>query len=409
MSTDCVSNLLLVEDNAQDVALLRHCLQRSEVDAHVTQVTGLQDAIAACKHRQFDVVLLDLNLPDSKGEATAAEFCGIFNDLPVVILSGLSEKKMGAGAISQGAQDYLLKDDLTPAQLHRAIRYAVSRHGVRADLMRRNDALFSELNRQIQQSRIRFGFISAATHQLKGPLSLISVCLESLQAANAEPDDQLRRKRLGQMEQAITVVFEFLDAIQVTSVKMEDQASCTPVELSVDEVCTDIIAGLVLAGAASNCVQLRVENLPDRVQLDPILLRYVLSNVLSNAAKYSAEGETVDLTVSQDGTWIKFLVCDRGIGIPPEEQVKILTPFYRAANARVAHSGSGLGLAIVQTCIELHRGRFEIDSSLGEGTRVSVYFPLNLDDTDQERDTKADEVAFDKILQYANPGVSQLK
>ena len=408
MSTKCVSNLLLVEDNAQDVALMQHCLQRSKVDAHVTQVTGLQDAIAACKHQQFDVVLWDLNLPDSKGEATAAEFCGIFNDLPVVILSGLSEKQMGAGAISQGAQDYLLKDDLTPAQLHRAIRYAVSRHGVRADLMRRNDALFAELNRQIQQSRIRFGFISAATHQLKGPLSLISVCLESLQAANAEPDDRLRRKRLGQMEQAITVVFEFLDAIQVTSAKLEDQASCTPIELSVDEVCKDVIAGLVLAGADPNCVQLRVENLPDRVQLDPVLLRYVLSNVLSNAAKYSAEGETVELTVSQDGTWIKFLVCDRGIGIPPEEQSKILTPFYRAANARVAHSGSGLGLAIVQTCIELHRGRFEIDSNVGEGTRVSVYFPLNLGDTDQERDTEA-EVAFDEILQYASPAVSKLK
>lgn len=382
MSTDCISNLLLVEDNAQDADLFQHLIHRSEVNAQVTQVMGLKEAIAACKRQTFDVVLLDLNLPDSEGKETAAEFCGIFSNLPVLILSDLPEGQMGDCAISEGAQDYLAKDDLTSAQLVRAMRYAVRRQAWRTRLMHRNDALFEELERQIQQSRIKFGFISAATHQLKSPLNLIAVCVESLQLANAEPDVQQRRKRLGQMEQAIAAVFEFLDTIQLTSVDAAQQASCTPAKLEIEDFCQDVIASLAMTFADSVCVKLQVEDLWGEIQLDPVLLRYVLLNLLSNAVKYSPPGETVELTVSRSETWIKFLISDRGIGIPSEEQSKILNPFYRATNARIAQPGSGLGLAIVQTCVELHQGNLEIESRLDHGTQVAVCLPLALDEAD---------------------------
>ncbi|TAJ10238.1 MAG: HAMP domain-containing protein [Nitrospirae bacterium] len=116
---------------------------------------------------------------------------------------------------------------------------------------------------------------------------------------------------------------------------------------------------------------------PVTVLGDELRLRELLLNLVDNAVAYSRQGGTVELRLTQDRTEARLTVADSGIGIPPEEQARIFDRFYRTDTAR-AHSkkGTGLGLAICQWIVESHKGRIEVESTVGKGSRFTVILPL---------------------------------
>jgi signal transduction histidine kinase len=369
-------SLLLVEDNPVDVDIFKRLIQATLQPTEITHVDNLRAAILTSKTHLFDVVLLDLNLPDSQGTRTTSEFCGIFKHLPVVVLSGEQERQVAEIALSQGAQDYLFKDDLTAETLSRSIRYAMRRQKIRDDLSRRNEELFQELKRNLQQTQVRVDFISGAVHQLKaGPISLIAACVEALKAAQQEQNQEQRHQLLKTIEQAIEVIFDFLDALGVCTRDINQKTTYNPAEIQMDCFCQKLIFSVTNNAVQSVPIKLQGTDLNQTVTLDPVLLQYILQNLLDNAIKYASGSEQVDLILAKDDDWIKFAIRDRGIGIPLAEQGKVLEPFYRATNAQLETTGSGLGLSIAQSCVELHKGRLEIESQLGVGTTVYVYLP----------------------------------
>ncbi|MDL5057538.1 sensor histidine kinase [Geitlerinema calcuttense] len=111
-----------------------------------------------------------------------------------------------------------------------------------------------------------------------------------------------------------------------------------------------------------------------RVYLDEKLLYSIMSNLLLNAIKYSPSGTQVTLKLEGDSEQIVFEVEDQGVGISEDEQANIFNPFYRGQNVE-GISGSGLGLAVVSKCVEIQKGRIEVNSHVGEGTRFRVYIP----------------------------------
>jgi signal transduction histidine kinase len=104
-------------------------------------------------------------------------------------------------------------------------------------------------------------------------------------------------------------------------------------------------------------------------------LRFVLLNLLTNAAKYSSAGQPIHLRLRRELGTAVVEVEDHGIGIPPEELARVLEPFYRASNA-LGTPGVGLGLSMAKEFVELHRGTLELRSQLGVGTTATVRFPL---------------------------------
>ena len=115
----------------------------------------------------------------------------------------------------------------------------------------------------------------------------------------------------------------------------------------------------------------------DEAYLDERLLRHILTNLLTNAVKYSHESAAVQFTVSRLGTKVQFEVVDHGIGILEDDQKWLFNAFQRGRNVGTI-PGTGLGLVIVKRCVELHRGTIRIQSSAGEGTRVRVEVPVAL-------------------------------
>ena len=113
------------------------------------------------------------------------------------------------------------------------------------------------------------------------------------------------------------------------------------------------------------------------VLIDVNLMRHAVSNLLTNAVKYSQPGSEVVLELSYGSEQITIQVRDQGIGIPEEDQEKLFQPFYRARNVGTV-GGTGLGLAIVKQAVDAHGGRISVASTVGKGTTFIVTFPLGV-------------------------------
>ncbi|MFP4121429.1 response regulator [Coleofasciculus sp.] len=121
-------HVLLVEDSPSDARLQRHRFSRLDPkEWQLHHVERLADAIESCANLSIDVVLLDLNLPDADGLETVTEFREAIPYLPIVVLTGANDEELALGAMAHGAQDYLLKDDITIPLLVKTIRYAIER------------------------------------------------------------------------------------------------------------------------------------------------------------------------------------------------------------------------------------------------------------------------------------------
>lgn len=129
-----VIHILLVENNPDDAVLIRRTFLRAGREIwKLAQVERLDEAIAICKEyeaetgKNFDIILLDLRLPDSSGLETVVRFRREVPDVPVVVLTGLRDEELALASIRAGVQDYLSKDEITIQQLVRSVRFAIER------------------------------------------------------------------------------------------------------------------------------------------------------------------------------------------------------------------------------------------------------------------------------------------
>ena len=168
------THVLLIEDNQGDADLVRLRLVESNSDLEVSCADRLSTGLAALAVKPPAVVLLDLNLPDSRGADTFREVLHRAPSVPVVVLSGRDDEDLAITAIHQGAQDYLVKGQFDGRQLGRALRYAVERQGLLTAL---------DMSRK-QQLQFKEQFLSQLSHELRTPLTcahqFVTILLEEL-------------------------------------------------------------------------------------------------------------------------------------------------------------------------------------------------------------------------------------
>lgn len=139
------TNILLIEDNPGDVRLIQEMLYNAEVMDFSLEVAGiLEDGLALIREQQFDVILLDLTLPDSDSTDTLTKVLEEANTTAIVVLTGFDNQQFGVQAVKFGAQDYLVKDDTNGKLLVRALRYAIERHRSE-EILRRSRAEYQSL------------------------------------------------------------------------------------------------------------------------------------------------------------------------------------------------------------------------------------------------------------------------
>lgn len=215
-------------------------------------------------------------------------------------------------------------------------------------------------------------FIAMVSHEFRSPLAVIDAAVRLLavkldQASGTAPV-------LARIRRGVARLSGFLD-----NCLTEDRLDSDGMSLHPEPVDLAVLAAAVRDGAQLGSEQHRiiVELASALVLLraDPQLLRILLLNLLGNAIKYSPPGAEVRLCIGLEDGWCRFDVIDRGAGIAADE-LPLVWQKYRRGRGAQATPGAGLGLALVARIVELHRGRVEIDSREGEGTRVTVRLPL---------------------------------
>jgi len=233
-----------------------------------------------------------------------------------------------------------------------------------------------DIHEQKELERIKTEFLSLASHQLRAPLANLKWSIDFLLKRRAEElTDNVRMyllqmfKRNDEMIDLVNTLLN-LSRIEMGRVKVEKtEANLTDLARSVLEEMQPALEEKQLtleADIADGVVMLT----------DGKLLRIVLQNLVTNAARYTPAGGSVTISLHQDSTGVRFLVKDSGIGIPPEEQDKIFGKMYRATNAReVEANGNGIGLYMCKSLAEALDGTISFTSTVGEGTTFTVTVP----------------------------------
>jgi len=178
--------ILLLEDNPGDVRLVQEALAQSRsIRCEWVVSDHLEDAIKKINHTSFDIVLLDLSLPDSHGLNTFLHFQTLVPNLPIVILTGTDDETLALEAVQKGAQDYLVKGQIPGDSLLRAIRYAIERHQLQQKLAEAQQQLV-----ETERLRVLIETSGAAAHEINQPLTAVLGHVELILATHPQTQYQ---------------------------------------------------------------------------------------------------------------------------------------------------------------------------------------------------------------------------
>lgn len=369
-------HVLLVEDSPTDADLLRRVFLRSGKEHwQMTQVERLANAIAQCQENSFDVVLLDLGLPDSDGLETVTEFRANVPTMPVVVLTMMDDDELALQVMAHGAQDYLVKDQITTQLLVRSLRYAIEREQIFQQLKNSERKILNAWEQEQELNLLKSSFISMASHEFRTPMTTIRTSVELLQKFDHELTDQKRDDYFERIKAAIRQIIHLLDEILLLGSGEAGGLRYQPKPLDLEKFCAELMEDLRFSHSQHYTITAECEGDCSIAVMDAALLWHILTNLLSNAIKYSPTGGSVRFSLMCQSGTATFRVQDHGLGIPLKDQSHLFETFYRCSNVGKIQ-GTGLGLAIVKKCVDLHQGDIQVNSELGKGTMFTVTLPI---------------------------------
>ena len=239
------------------------------------------------------------------------------------------------------------------------------------------EAIAQLLEREKELSELKTRFITTASHEFRTPLALISSSTGILQDYGERLADAKRAKHLGRIQGAAQQMKQLLEDVLTVERIAADRLPFQPSAVNLIDFCSDL-QGEFHRSYPQRQIHWQV-NPPQppspTIQADPQLLYQILSNILSNALKYSHNNRPVSWGLSYHPEVVVFHVSDRGIGIPQADRERLFESFHRANNVGTIQ-GTGLGLAIVKKCVDLHGGQIGIESAEESGTTITIELPL---------------------------------
>ncbi len=238
-----------------------------------------------------------------------------------------------------------------------------------------------EQNEKLRESeRMKTELVSIVSHELRTPLASVLGFTSLL--LKREFDGPTRRHYLGivdaQARRLAALLEDFLDMQRMEHEGLDLDTEKVDLASLLDEQ-----AQLYAAQSPKHRVEVELEERPLPVRGDRNRLAQVVGNLLSNAIKYSPEGGVVGLVAERHGQGVRVSVRDEGLGIPPDQQDRIFTKFFRGDAGATGITGTGLGLAVSREIVEAHGGRIGFDSDAGTGST----FWLELPDAAQDSST----------------------
>jgi signal transduction histidine kinase len=231
--------------------------------------------------------------------------------------------------------------------------------------------------RQIELAGLKAGFVSNVTHELKTPISMIRLAVETLEMKRFQSPEE-ERKFLGIIDRETQRLTGLVDNILDFARLEAGRGAFRYDRVDLRAIAADAVESLK---PRLDHLGFAVEvDLPESLPLaraDATAMQHCVLNLLDNAIKYSRQRREIRVTTGAKDGFVTLSVSDRGIGIAPGDRKRIFEKFVRLENGLVHDvRGAGLGLSLVDQIIRAHKGRIEVHSSAGEGSTFTLFLPV---------------------------------
>jgi len=353
--------LLLIEDNPDDAIFIEEVLKLQDTYSaiDISFATKLRDGLAFLGQESFDVVLLDLSLPDASSTDSVTRVLSHSPQAPIIVLTGLDDKDTALEALQKGAQDYLIKDNVSGDLLIRAIRYAVERRR-------------AERRARVQAAEEREDLIFTLANDLRVPHIGAMRAFDLLVAETLGPLNEEQKQLLLKVKQSNHEILHMLqNLVHLYRIEQHGQ-KILAVATDLNNLIKQSIDDWSYC-ASQNNVQVKLESeLKEPIWLDSGMFKKAISNLIHNAIKFSFANGVVTLTCKCEGNWLYLQVLDNGRGINKPEQEKLFQRFWNENDTMRHSNGSGVGLYVCRQIVEAHGGEISCTSEYGKGTTITI-------------------------------------
>jgi signal transduction histidine kinase len=364
---------LLVEDNPADALLTRQMLADSDagIDFNLVHKDSLEEGLKTLKQVRFDVILLDLSLPDSRGLETVTRARRPANETPIIVFTGMNDQELAVKAVQYGAQDYLVKGQINSEILLRVIRYAIERKKLMKELVK---------SQKLESIGMLAGGIA---HDFNNILTAIMGNIE-LAKMHAGSESRIT-KLLGESEMSVARARDLTNQLLTFSQGGAPVKKTIAVGSLIKEVIKVLSASLDIRCESSVSEDIR------GVEIDELQMSQVLKNLITNAheamehdgvihidAGNVLSGENLQADIDAQ-KFVRISISDSGDGIPDELLDRIFDPFFSGNEEH-----AGLGLAICHSIIKQHGGHITVDSETGKGSTFHILLPARCEGPHQE-------------------------
>lgn len=381
--------VLLVDDDAEDALFTRQLLAKSkEEEIETTWVDTIEAGMLELKAGAHHLLLLDLGLDGAEGLDSFRAMRSRFPEFPIVVLTSCNDRNLAREAVTLGAQDYLVKSDITTDSLARSLRYALERQralaqqrGLLEDLQNANSELEQKNRRLAQVVQTAQQFVDNVSHEFRTPLTVIKEYCSMTREGFAGPVTDKQSNFLGTA----------LTRIDDLSIMVDDMLDISRLEAGLlrvwrrrNDVASifDHIRPALSRRAESGDVHLEfqiTESLP-AIFCDAEKVGRVLINLIVNACKFTPAGGSIRVSAhylpQQEA--VEFVVADTGRGMCPEDLAVICERFKQVGGElKQSTQGFGLGLNIAKQLIELNFGEINIESQSGKGSTFRFTTPTD--------------------------------
>lgn len=383
-------NVLVVEDNQIDRRIIESMLHESASSIALLKSTDrLESALKLLEEHAFDVVILDLNLPDSEGEDTLMRLSTKYPDVAIVINTGAYEDEMGLHTLSSGAQDFLVKGKYTAYVLNKALHYALERKRLELELTRAYERLKETQSQLLQMEKMKVvgALAGGIAHEVKNPLATLLYGATYLCNQLKDKDEKVQTV-LDNMREAVdkanNIVNDLLNFAGTSQLVRNPENLNELVEKALSLIGHEIDKKHIK-------VAKRFDQAVPAVKVDANRIEQVIVNLLLNAVCAVVDGGDIELktychTLAKGDTMLEALasknfnagetiviceVLDNGGGISEEQMKRVFDPFF---TTKRNEGGVGLGLTVCKNIMENHEGTVMVENRSEGGVRARLVF-----------------------------------
>ena len=251
-------------------------------------------------------------------------------------------------------------------------------------LQEHTNQLVKLLQKEISLSETQREFVSMASHEFKTPLAIIDSNAQRIQRKIGHISEERLQERVDNIRESVKrmqyLINRFMDFSSDEIAGLKVEAKKQPFRGALEKLCLSHQE----MGTQYN-ISWDLATLPAFAYFDQNILDQCVSNILSNAIKYSDPMAPIRVTGMRDARYLKIEVQDQGVGIPKSELTKIFNKYYRASTSS-GIAGTGIGLNFAQMALKEHNGHIEVQSEIGVGSTFTILLPADLaiDDMDDQ-------------------------